>query len=204
MLATHACRMAINVMHTGDTVERWYTWYIWRALLLGATAATLLGAITLLGWEYAPARRFNEARMQWMEQPIPRYRLVIERPLLNCQQDLEVRHERVVQVFEHTCPIEELTMTDLFNRIDRLDGLNNLGFLNTRTCGCESFINAAVQYDQELGYPTRVALFDRRVVNWRAGACWQHILMHGALPECDVPFLFSEPRVTNISLTPLP
>lgn len=191
---------------THDSVEVLYLRAAARAVLAGALVLLLVGGLALLAWQYAPTQVFAAARQHWNAAPIPHYRLVIERPTLNCQQDVEVQNERIVQVFEHNCPIEMLTMTDLFDRIAWLDGLASFGMFTPNACSCESKLNATVAYENRLGYrvPARVGIADQRIVPWGERVCWQHLLTHGALPECDVPFLSGQPRITNISLTPLP
>jgi hypothetical protein len=185
-------------------MARLYQRYIGWALLAGVLMALVIGVIGALGWYFAPMATFREAQERWQQQPVPHYRLVIERPSLACQQDVEVRHEQIVRVFEHTCPIELLTMTDLFERIANLDGMSNFSFISQGVCACQSELHAHVVYDTDLGYPTRVGIADRRTINMFEESCWQRLLMQGSLPECNVPFLPGDPRITNISLTPLP
>jgi hypothetical protein len=181
-----------------------YQRYVWWSLLAGVLVALVVGVVGALGWYFAPMTTFHEAQARWRERPVPHYRLVIERPSLACQQDVEVRHEQIVRVFEHTCPIEMLTMTDLFERIAQLDGMSNFSFISQGVCACQSELHAHVVYDSELGYPSEVGIADRRTINMFAQSCWQYLLMQGSLPECNVPFVPGDPRITNISLTPLP
>jgi hypothetical protein len=185
-------------------MARLYQRYVWWSLLAGALAALVVGGAGALGWYFTPMATFHEAQARWRERPVPHYRLVIERPSLSCQQDVEVRHEQIVRVFEHTCPIEMLTMTDLFERIARLDGMENFAFMPQGVCGCESELNAYVVYDTELGYPTEVGITDLRTLDVFERACWQHLLVQGSFPECNTSFLPGDPRITHISLTPLP
>jgi hypothetical protein len=191
---------------SSDSVEGLYFRAAARAVLAGALVLLLVGVLALVAWQYAPTQVFAAARAHWDSSPIPRYRLVIARPSLNCQQDVEVHNERIVRVFEHNCPIEMLTMTDLFDRIAWLDGLESFGMFTPNACACESRLNATVAYEERLGYrlPSKVGIADQRVVAWGERVCWQHMLTHGKLPECDIPFLSGQPRITTISLTPLP
>jgi hypothetical protein len=174
------------------------------ALLAASVIAAMLGGGALVAWHFSPAHQFHTARTRWQQQPIPHYRLIIERPSLNCRQDVEVRNEQIVRTMVHNCPIELLTMTDLFDRIAWLDGLHSTMNFPGGGCGCESYLRAYVVYHPEHAYPVEVGISDRRRFNWREPACWQHMLTHGALPECDATFLFGQPRITNITLTALP
>jgi hypothetical protein len=175
------------------------------ALLAGTALALVLAAVGGIYWQSSPAQVFAEARAYWQENPVPRYRLVIERPMLNCQQDVIVEHEQIVpDTGQNSCPIETLTMTGLFDRVARLDGEEHIEFFSSGRCVCQSVLRATVFYDQELGYPSEIGIADQRVFDWDNSACWQHMLLHGKLPDCNARFLFPQPRITNVSLTPLP
>lgn len=185
-------------------MERAYTWYMGWAVVVGSVTAAIVGAGALFAWHTAPAIRFAQAEAYWRTRPIPHYRLVIERPSLHCQQDVEVIDEQIVQIYEDTCPIELLTMTELFERIARLDGDEPFGMFATEACGCAPTLNAYVTYDTRLSYPREIGIADQRRVDWLAPDCWQYILVNGGLPECDFPLLSGPPRITNVVLTPLP
>lgn len=181
-----------------------YPLHIAWALLIGGAVATILGAGLVAAWHFTPINQFQTAREYWQTNPLPRYRLVIERPSLNCQQDVIIHNEQIAEVIEHNCPIELLTMTTLFDRIARLDGFANSGRFPADSCTCQSELHADVVYDPLLYYPSEVTISDRRVVQWNEQNCWRQIVLDGGLPECNDPFLFGQPRVTNISVTPLP
>lgn len=181
-----------------------YNVHIGRALLASLLVATIVSVGMILGWQTAPLREFNEARDEWLNDPIPRYRLVIERPSLHCQQNVVIQNERIIEIIEDTCPIELLTMTDLYDRIGRLDGLASVTRFPTGMCGCEWELNAHITYDHANGYPAQVAISDRRTIDWTERSCWQHFVVNGEFPECDVPFLFGQPRITNVSIIPMP
>jgi hypothetical protein len=181
-----------------------YQRYIWWSLLAGSIVAALVGVLGTAAWHTAPGRDFERAREHWEAQPIERYRLIIDRPPINCKQDVEVRNERIVRVLTDTCPIRLLTVEDLFDRIAMLDGLDTERFSPSGVCACSSVLNAEVMYHPDLGYPVRVGITDRRTLDWSKQACWRHMLREGGLPECDASFIASKPRITEISLIPLP
>jgi hypothetical protein len=183
---------------------RIYWWQLGWSLLTSSILTALLGVVALLAWQSSPMQEFQAARARWADNPLPHYRLVIERPSLSCQQDVEIINEQIVNVIEHNCPIEMLTMTDLYERIDMLDGQPNFAFFPSGGCGCMGELNAHISYHPELGYPQQVGIADRRVFELGNTTCWRQVLTRGELPECDLPVLFGESRITNISLTPLP
>ncbi len=187
-----------------EELRRIYAWKIVWALAGGSLVAAILFFVAVVGWQTAPARQFELARQNWQEQPIPRYRLIIARPSLQCQQDVEVANERIVHVFEDSCPIELLTMTDLYDRIVMLDGRENFAFFPDGSCSCGSTLNAHVFYDPATGYPQEVAISDRLNIPWSERACWRQVVFSGQLPDCTISFPFSQPRTTDVSLIPLP
>lgn len=180
-----------------------YTQTLVWSLLAGSAAAIVLAVGCLVAWQTAPITIFRDVRQAWDAAPVPHYRLIIQRPSLHCQQDVEIINEQIVQVFEHSCPIEMLTMSELLDRIAWLDGLDNFDSFMVADCPCESQLNATVAYDADTSYPTEVNVSDRRIFNWHNTACWRHFLTQGQLPECDAPFFVAQPRMTTISLIPL-
>ncbi len=180
-----------------------FQWHMGRALLLGSGLAMLLGLLGSVGWYVSPAAEFNRARSAWQAQPVPHYRLVIERPQIWCQQDVEVYHEQITQVIENTCPIESLTVTTLFQRIAALDGQRTEAFLPTNLCTCTSALQASVVYDPVQSFPREVTIVEQRGINWQELSCWRALLLFEPLPACDLPPALAQPRITHISLIPL-
>lgn len=185
-------------------MAQWYRRYVWLSLLNGSAIAILVSVTGLLAWQTAPMSLFAQARAHWRMHAIPHYRLIIERPSLHCKQDVEVQHERIVQVFRHDCPIEMLTVTGLFQRIAELDGSEPFGlFIDTNRCGCETVLHAQAAFDRTYGYPVEVGISDQRKINWSEASCWRYAFIYGKLPECDAPLLPGQPRMTQIQVIPL-
>lgn len=180
-----------------------FQWHMFWALLLGSGLTLLLWLLGMVGWYVSPAAEFNRARSAWQAQPVPHYRLVIERPQIWCQQDVEVRYEQIAQVIENTCPIESLTVSTLFQRIADLDGQRTDAFLPRNLCTCTSALQASVVYDSEQSFPREVTIVEQRGINWRELSCWRDLLLLEPLPACDLPPALAQPRITHISLIPL-
>lgn len=189
-------RMETTVLHT-------YLRWCGVALLAGLVAMLLVGLGLYLGWQVTPRHLFETARTNWATEPLQRYRLIIERPSLRCQQDVIVQDEEIVEVLADNCPIELLTMTELYDRIARLDGLSSGSQSPPGICGCEWQLRAEIRYAPDLRYPVQVAVSDQRVIDWAEEACWEHLLIYHELPACEVPLQGSAPRITNVVLIPL-
>lgn len=180
-----------------------YSWQLRRALIAGSITAIVVAMIAVVGWQRSPAAEFNRARAAWQRNAVAHYRLVIERPQIWCQQDVEVQNEQIVTVIENNCPIESLTVSMLYDRIADLDGLQTDAFLPVNLCTCRSELQARVRYDPDLSYPIGVTITEVREVNWRELSCWQALLRQEELPICDLPPALAQPRITHISLIPL-
>jgi hypothetical protein len=99
-------------------------------------------------------QEFADARELWEERQIPHYRLVAEysHQMSYCREDVEVRDEKVVNVFEEEgCEaFGFLSVSELFDMFERF-----VGSEATRppiSNGCEYYYVEAV-YDKQLGYP---------------------------------------------------
>jgi len=66
------------------------------------------------------AQQLADARNRWLSRPVPHYRLVMQAPSW-CRLDVEIQSEKVVRVFENSCPTSPRTVTGLFDLIKQLD-----------------------------------------------------------------------------------
>ncbi|NJO05241.1 MAG: hypothetical protein HC876_06795 [Chloroflexaceae bacterium] len=184
--------------------DRSYYWYLGWILSVGTVLAVLIGVIGGVAWQYSSVHAFIRARNAWEANAVPHYRLVIERPQIWCQQDVEVMNEQIVHVIENNCPIESLNVSMLFDRIADLDGYEAADLFPVDTCPCRSVLDANVVYDPEYGYPTEVIIQETRTVSWREPGCWRMVLAQEELPACALPVAMAQPRITHILLIPLP
>ena len=66
------------------------------------------------------AQQLADARKRWQSLTMPHYRLVMQAPSW-CRLDVEIQSEKVVHVFENTCPTSPRPITGLFDLIKLLD-----------------------------------------------------------------------------------
>src|SRR5262245_37967194 len=95
-----------------------------RVVLIGCVFALVsCGALGLLA---APAsfatraERLAKARDRWSVYAPTHYRLVMQAPAW-CRLDVEIKAERIVHIFQNTCPESARTVSGLFDLIKQLD-----------------------------------------------------------------------------------
>src|SRR6266545_1031608 len=145
----------------------------------------------------ARAQELAEARQRWGARPFSRYRLVMQAPSW-CRLDIEIASERVVQVFENSCPGGPRTVSDLFDQIRQLDSQPDTIYCAPAGCECTEVRFVQADYDAQLGFPRSIRLRRLRTTNWPE--LWHFMVAHG-LPDCLPPL---DLDVVNVlSLHPL-
>jgi hypothetical protein len=129
------------------------------------------------------ARQLAEARDLWLSRSVPHYRLVMRAPSW-CRLDVEIQDERVVHVFENSCPTSPRTVTGLFDMIAQLDQTADTIFCAPRGCECTEVRYIRATYDAEMGFPRTIRLRRERQTNWPN--LWDYMVSHG-LPNCLTP-----------------
>src|SRR5262249_33857112 len=111
--------------------------YVVGVILALCVALLACGLSALLGARSSSpvtrAQQFSEARNRWLSQVMTHYRLVMQAPSW-CQMDVEIQAEKVVHVFENTCPTAPRTVSGLFDLIKQLDNMAGMTFCAPRGC----------------------------------------------------------------------
>jgi hypothetical protein len=131
----------------------------------------------------ARARELAQAEHRWAARPFSRYRLVL-RAASWCRTDVEVQNERIVQVFENSCPVAPLSVSDLFGQIAQLDREPDRVFCAPDGCECTEVRLVQADYDTQLGFPRSIRVRRLRATNWQG--LWGYMLARG-LPNCLTP-----------------
>jgi hypothetical protein len=153
-----------------------------RRALLAALVAALGGglAAALYGLPLRPPS--VAAKDRWAASLVAHYRMVVEagNP---CRLEIEVRDERVAAVLhEDPCGHPARTVTDLFRLIERAPP--PIYTCAPPSCACRNVITVYALYDEQLGYPRRVAVLAERETNWRATRFWRYVWSERRLPDC--------------------
>jgi len=173
-----------------------------RAILVTAVALVAAWAAIGLFGARAPSavartESWEQAQRRWAARAFTHYRMVVQAPSW-CRMDLEIQDERVVRVYQDTCPSAPQSVTELFTMVKRLNVQADRIYCAPGGCECteQRFANAV--YDAQLGFPRTISLRRARAMNWPE--LWHHLTTHG-LPNCLTPLDID--IVNVISLQPL-
>ncbi|MFO7167413.1 MAG: hypothetical protein DIU80_005225 [Chloroflexota bacterium] len=173
-----------------------------RVALLGCGALLMLcaglGVFAARAAPSASAAELEQAQLRWSERPFVHYRLLLRDK--RCLQDIEVLHERVVDVEPNRCEPPPRTISDLFTLIRRNGEISTpciaLG------CACEDVITVRAEYDARLGHPTRIEVRVTARPNWRHPDYWSYLVRRRRLPDCNMLAEGSK-RIEVVSITPI-
>jgi hypothetical protein len=129
------------------------------------------------------AQELAAARQRWQSRTITHYRLVMQAPSW-CQLDVEIWGEKIVHVFENSCPTSPRTVTGLFEMIKQIDSTADTIFCAPLGCECTEVRYIHASYDQEMGFPRTISLRRDRQMNWPE--LWHFLVTHG-VPNCLTP-----------------
>jgi uncharacterized protein DUF6174 len=167
-----------------------------RWLLLIGVAALGCGLLALFSSSQSPRTQLASAKSRWAGRTVSHYRLIVEagRP---CRLDVEVRDERVIAVFhQDACGYPARTVTDLFNMVERAP--TPMFTCAPPSCACRNVVTVYAIYDEQLGYPRKIAVRAERESNWGDFAFWRQLWSAWSLPDCrwasyadivNVPFM---------------
>jgi hypothetical protein len=180
-------------------MERLSRSMVWWVALVAGIAAVGCGAVVFLQWP-TPARNLATAEARWAARPFVRYRMVVESGPA-CQLDVMVQDEQVVDTFHRSaCGHPARSVNDLFSLIERNKPVDRPCTLYK--CACRLSITVYASYDDQWGYPQRVAVWSQQEDNWLNSDYWQYVLMFGKLPGCART---SDAEIVRVlSLTPAP
>jgi hypothetical protein len=169
------------------------------ALLAGVVAALGCALAGSLNQRLAPPSGFAAAKSRWAAAAIAHYRLTTlsGNP---CRLDVEVRDERVVRVFrQDACSHPARTVTTLFEVIER--AVSPLYTCAPPSCACRHVVTVYALYDEQLGYPHKVAVRVERESNWRERPFWRYLWAARRLPDCE--WASNADIVNVLAMTPL-
>lgn len=147
------------------------------------------GALGVAVWRSAPGAARAEAARKWEARGFDGYRLVIRERSAggSCEQEMEVRGERVVRMLRSTCARStRWTITLLFQRLAQAQDRSarcagaGLGY----DCPCLSYTEVQASYDPQLGYPRLVGTNPSWRENWAHADYWRFLWRNNARPEC--------------------
>lgn len=168
------------------------------ALMVAAMAIAAVGVVSArIPDAAARAALLVQAQQRWAVRRLVHYRLVMQAPSW-CRMDAEIENERVVRVYENSCPGSANTVTDLFDLARRLDRNPDTIYCAAGGCECLEQRFVYVEYDRDLGFPRAIRARRQRTANW--DGLLSYVLARG-VPNCLPPRDTDVVRV--LSLDPL-
>ena len=137
---------------------------------LGAILLVILvwiGAQLLRALRSAPASQYSLALHRWETNAIKHYRMAgnYSGNFSQCYYDIEVQHDRIVDIFTMSClssaESRTLTIDGIFKNFERLATQH---VCSPNGCYCEGIFVVDATYDPVLGYPQSITTYFRR--NW--------------------------------------
>jgi len=169
---------------------------------IGAAIVAVLGCglLALVRWQPAQERQLADAENRWAQRPFSHYQLVVAAGAA-CELGVEVRDEQAVRIFHpSTCGYPVRTVKDLFDMLKRNKRVTqDCTFFR---CACRQSIDVYASYDEQWGYPQRIAVWLQREPNLQHPDFWSYLLTAKQLPGCTRVADVEIVRV--VSLTPLP
>lgn len=170
-------------------------------LAIAVCAALVLacGGIGIVSSQASAEALLASAKSRWAARTFRSYELRLVSGS-GCKLEIEVRDEAPSRIiYQEPCTAPSRSVSDLFNLVERSKAIRTCQGLY---CSCRNIIELYADYDEEFGYPTRIAVRGERVMNWQESGFWRYLLSQRRLPDCDMP---SDWEIVSVrQLTPLP
>jgi Family of unknown function (DUF6174) len=112
-----------------------------------------------------------KAQKRWEKQAVFHYRLNINYSHINCQQQVEIKDEKVIGVRQNTCStILPQTVTQLFQQIELFADSKKCG---PNGCVCDGPIGVNAIYDTQFGYPRQIEISLKPEKRWLYPEYWK-------------------------------
>jgi hypothetical protein len=175
---------------------------------------TLVGALVvifaLIDRTSTPGVRSGQMRAEqmWYAQSRHHYRIVIRQRTRTgvCEQDLEIRDDRVQTVHLNQCAQPpRWTVPRLFSWVKQLSQPASLCYPSSLQCTCRVSTHLQVQFDPQSGYPKQVLYEWGLRPNWESLHYWQSLVFNSDRTDCARRTRGGGTvELTVVSLTPLP
>ncbi|HMP40899.1 MAG TPA: DUF6174 domain-containing protein [Roseiflexaceae bacterium] len=176
-------------------------WRIFGLFVLGGLliACAALAAVLLVPTsDTAHAAELAAARQRWQARPFLHYRMVLVD--LRCRMEVDVEGTRVIRTTPQNCPQGSRSVDQLFQLIAR-DG--QVGIMCAHSdCSCDDVYHIRAEYDEDLGFPSRIEVRLTPTPNWLHADFWQTSFKRRTMTICTQ--VEGSKQIVIESLTPLP
>lgn len=183
-------------------------------LLFAAMGLALAGSLAcmfaLISSTSMSRARDEQARAEslWYAQPRHHYRIVIRQQTRTgvCEQDFEIRDERVQTVHLNQCAQPpRWTVPRLFNWVKQLGQPAGLCYPSSLQCTCRVATHLYVQFEPQSGYPQQVRYEWGLRPNWESLDYWKSLAFSSDRTDCARRTRGGGVvELTVVALTPLP
>ncbi|MDZ7963211.1 MAG: DUF6174 domain-containing protein [Aulosira sp. DedQUE10] len=145
------------------------------------------------------SNRLAEAQKKWNAQNVSHYRLTLHYSSFhdNCQQEVEIKDEKVIAVKQNTCPtIPAQTITELFEQIESSADGTKCG---PNGCACDGPVDVNATYDAQYGYPLQLEMELAPNKRWLYLDYWRNQVQ--GLPCTMIGFI--NQKITISKFTPI-
>jgi hypothetical protein len=102
-----------------------------------------------------------------------------------CEQDLEIRNDRVQTVYQNQCAQPPIwTVPRLFSWVRQLGQPAGLCYPSSLQCTCRVSTHLQVLFDPQLGYPRQVLYEWGLRPNWESLDYWQSLVLGTDRADC--------------------
>lgn len=159
------------------------------ATVVLALAGSLAVMFALISGTNISGARDEQVRAEqiWYAQPRNHYRIVIRQRTRTgvCEQDLEIRDDRVQMVHLNQCAQPPIwTVPRLFSWVKQLGQPAGLCYPSSLQCTCRVSTHLQVLFDPQSGYPKQVRYEWGLRPNWENLHYWQSLVFDSHGIDC--------------------
>jgi hypothetical protein len=141
--------------------------------------------------------QLTAAKKKWDTENVKHYRLTLNYSSHDCQQEVEIKDEKVIAVKQSTCPtIPPQTVAQLFNQIETAAKGEECG---PNGCACDGPMRIDAIYDAKYGYPTQLDFKLKPDQRWLYFGYWRSQI----LGEYCTLIGFTGRKITVSGFTPI-
>jgi Family of unknown function (DUF6174) len=159
-----------------DINKPYLQWALIITLLLSSGIAIFVNRTLFLN---TSTHELTAAKKKWAAQNITHYRLTLNYSTFNnCQQEVEIKNEKVIAVKQNTCSTIPLQgISHLFTEIESADNGEKCG---PNGCACDGPVRIDANYDAKYGYPNQLSFKLKSEQRWQYFDYWKNQFSGGA------------------------
>lgn len=152
-----------------DINKPYLQWAIIISLLLSGGIAIFTNRALLINLS---THELTAAKKKWQAQNIQHYQATLNYSSHNCQQEVEIKDDKIIAVKKNTCQTIPLhTITNLFTEIESAANGEKCG---PNGCACDGPVRIDANYDPKYGYPIQLVFKLKPEQRWQYFDYWKN------------------------------